>query len=100
MTDEEIRDYHKRLNQYRVSRDFFANLFREGWITETEFEYLNQYLLIKYHIEVKIVYSMKIQNRLNNIEKTGIVVVTNFFESLKSGIIGLTQRQLKKSRFP
>ena len=29
-------------------------------------------------------------------EKTGIIVVTNFFKSLKSGIIGLTQRQLKK----
>lgn len=61
MTDEEIRDYRKRLNQYRVSREFFANLFREGWITETEFEYLNHYLLIKYRISVKTVFNIKDQ---------------------------------------
>ena len=59
MTDEEIRDYRKRLIQYRVSREFFANLFREGWITETEFEYLNHYLLIKYRISVKTVFNIK-----------------------------------------
>lgn len=59
MTDEEIRDYRKRLNQYRVSREFFANLFREGWIAETEFEYLNHYLLIKYRISVKTVFNIK-----------------------------------------
>ena len=59
MTDEEIRDYRKRLDQYRVSREFFANLFREGWITETEFEYLNHYLLIKYRISVKTVFNIK-----------------------------------------
>lgn len=59
MTDEELRDYHKRLNQYRVSRDFFANLFSEGWISETEFEYLNHYLLMKYRISVKTVFNVK-----------------------------------------
>lgn len=61
MTDKEVCDCHKRLNQYRVSRDFFANLFREGWITETEFEYLNHYLLIKYSISVKTVFNKKEQ---------------------------------------
>ena len=59
MTDEELRDYRNRLNQYRVSREFFVNLFRDGRIIETEFEYLNHYLLIKYRISVKTVFNKK-----------------------------------------
>ena len=36
-TKEQLQDYKKRLQNYRISREFFESLYREGIIEEIDF---------------------------------------------------------------
>ena len=59
MTEEQLCIYRKRVQDYMTSREYFAGLFHEGFITEIEFHYLNLQLLMKYHLPEKSVFNQK-----------------------------------------
>ena len=60
-TKEQLQDYRKRLQNYRISREFFESLYREGIIEEIVFYELNINLLKKYRIPFNSVFNTKIK---------------------------------------
>ena len=60
-TKEQLQDYKKRLQNYRISREFFESLYREGIIEEIDFYELNIKLLKKYRIPFNSVFNTKIK---------------------------------------
>ena len=60
-TKEQLQDYKKRLQNYRISREFFESLYREGIIEEIDFYELNIKLLKKYRISFNSVFNTKIK---------------------------------------
>ena len=58
-TKTELIAYRQRLQNYIISREFFASLYREGFITEIEFHFINLQLLMKYDLPEKSVYNTK-----------------------------------------
>ena len=61
LTKEQLQDYRKRLQNYRISREFFESLYREGVIEEIDFYELNIKLLKKYRIPFDSVFNAKIK---------------------------------------
>ena len=61
LTKEQLQDYRKRLQNYRISREFFESLYREGVIEEIGFYELNIKLLKKYRIPFNSVFNNKIK---------------------------------------
>ena len=61
LTKEQLQDYRKRLQNYRISREFFESLYREGIIEEIDFYELNIKLLKKYRIPFNSVFNAKIK---------------------------------------
>ena len=64
-TKEQLQDYKKRLQNYRISREFFESLYREGIIEEIDFYELNIKLLKKYRIPINSVFNTKIKKVKN-----------------------------------
>ena len=60
-TKEELQEYRKRVQNYRISREFFESLYREGIIEEIDFYELNIKLLKKYRIPLNSVFNTKIK---------------------------------------
>ena len=60
-TKEQLQDYRKRLQNYRISREFFESLYCEGIIEEIDFYELNIKLLKKYRIPFNSVFNTKIK---------------------------------------
>ena len=60
-TKEQLQDYRKRLQNYRISREFFESLYREGIIEEIDFYELNIKLLKKYRISFNSVFNAKLK---------------------------------------
>ena len=60
-TKEELQEYRKRVQNYRISREFFESLYREGIIEEIDFYELNIKLLKKYRIPINSVFNTKIK---------------------------------------
>ena len=60
-TKEQLQDYKKRLQNYRISREFFESLYREGIIEEIDFYELNIKLLKKYRIPFNSAFNTKIK---------------------------------------
>ena len=60
-TKEQLRDYRKRLQNYRISREFFESLYREEIIEEIDFYELNIKLLKKYRIPFNSVFNTKLK---------------------------------------
>ena len=61
LTKEQLQDYRKRLQNYRISREFFESLYREGIIEEIDFYELNIKLLKEYRIPLNSVFNTKIK---------------------------------------
>lgn len=59
LTKEQLQDYRKRVQSYQISREFFASLYHDGFITEIEFHLLNLILLMKYELPEKSVFNKK-----------------------------------------
>ena len=61
LTKEQLQDYRKRLQNYKISREFFESLYHEGIIEEIDFYELNIKLLKKYRIPFDSVFNSKIK---------------------------------------
>lgn len=48
MTEEELREYRKRVLDYLTSREHFEGLFPDGEISKKEFDKINNKLQKKY----------------------------------------------------
>ena len=57
MTKEELLDYRKRVQEYMTSREYFAGLFRDGVISEKEFNKINNRLLKKYRLSKRTIFN-------------------------------------------
>ena len=60
-TKEQLQEYRKRVQNYRISREFFESLYREGIIEEIDFYELNIKLLKKYRIPFNSVFNVKLK---------------------------------------
>lgn len=58
-TKDHLQDYRQRVQNYQISREFFASLYRDEFITEIEFHLLNLKLLMKYGLSEKSVFNRK-----------------------------------------
>ena len=63
MTKEELLNYRKRVQEYMTSREYFAGLFRDGVISEKEFNKINNWLLKKYHLSKRTIFNFFLKNR-------------------------------------
>ena len=61
LTKEQLQEYRKRLQNYRISREFFESLYREGIIEEIDFYEINIKLLKKYRIPFNSVFNAKLK---------------------------------------
>lgn len=57
MTEEQLRNYRKRVQDYMTSREYFAGLFVDGVITERQFKKINNRLLKKYHLSKRTIFN-------------------------------------------
>lgn len=58
-TKDQLQDYRKRLQNYRISREYFESLYREGVIEEIDFDIINLQLLKKYGLSERSVFNAK-----------------------------------------
>ena len=50
-------DYRTRVNNYLISRSYFASLLEKGEISEADFNKINKKLLTKYHVSKRSVFN-------------------------------------------
>lgn len=57
MTEEQLREYRKRIQDYLNSREHFTGLFRDGEISKIEFDKINNKRLKKYHLSKRTLFN-------------------------------------------
>lgn len=50
-------DYRTRVDNYLISRSYFASLLEKGEISEADFNKINKKLLAKYHVSKRSVFN-------------------------------------------